>query len=53
MGSTRDRNPSSRIPKRSVVFRLLIPLALLAMAALMAALVGVAASVLLGVVPWE
>jgi len=53
MRSTRDRTPSSRIPKRSVVFRMMIPLALLAMSVLMVVLIGVAASVLLGLVPWE
>jgi hypothetical protein len=53
MGSTQHRAGSSRIPKRSLVFRLVIPLLLAGMFVLMVALIGVAASVLLGIVPWQ
>jgi hypothetical protein len=47
-----ERVRSSRISPRSIVFRLAIPLLLLGMFLLMAILIGVAASVLLGLVPW-
>jgi len=47
-----ERIRSARIPKRSVMYRLVIPGLLLGMFLLLAILIGVAASVLLGLVPW-
>ena len=48
-----ERARSSRIPKRSLLFRLIIPLSLAGMFLLMVVLIGVAASMLLGIVPWQ
>jgi hypothetical protein len=53
MESPQDRTRSSRIPKRSLAFRIVIPLLLVGMFLLMVVLIGVAASVLLGLVPWQ
>jgi hypothetical protein len=50
---SQERARSTRIPKRSLLFRIVIPLLLGVLFLLMTVLIGVAVSVLLGMVPWQ